>query len=268
MPRLLAPRVPARFAFISARPAPNTSPSRVTCFEDLPVLSSRGALTLGMSLLLPDLDEGVLRAGHGALDQEQAVLCVDLVDDETHLGHTLAAQPSGHLHALEDARRSGRRADRPRLADVVRAVRLRGTVAPVALDRPRGALADRDARDLDRVAGLESLHGHGLADGQLGTAAELDQLAMRLHAVLGQMPELALRDLALGDGVERELHGVVAVRGHGLDLDHGARAGLSDRYRGDDARLRVEDLRHTEFPSDDPFHFLPFSQQRMSELDL
>src|SRR6476469_3853532 len=165
MPRLLAPRVPARFAFISARTAsctrcglisaPNTSPSRVTCFEDLPVLSSRGALTLGMSLLLPDLDEGVLRAGNCALDQEQAVLGVDLVHDEPDLGDALAAQPSGHLHALEDARRGRRRADGARLADVVRAVRLRAAVEPVALDRPREALADRDARDLDRVAGLE-----------------------------------------------------------------------------------------------------------------
>src|SRR6476646_7580289 len=109
MPRLLAPRVPARFAFISARTAsctrcglisaPNTSPSKVTCFDDLPDLSSRGALTAGMSLLLPDLDDGVLGAGNGALDQEQVVLRVDLVHDEAYLGHALAAKPSGHLHA-------------------------------------------------------------------------------------------------------------------------------------------------------------------------
>ena len=82
---------------------------------------------------------------------------------------------------------------------------------------------------------------------------------------LRQMPELALRELALGDGVERELHGFVAVRVHGLDLDDGARAGLDDRHRGDDAGLRVEDLRHPELLADDSLHFQLLC---ISELDL
>src|SRR5512133_2226289 len=61
-PRLFAPRVPARRAFSSA---PKPSPSSVTCFVDLPAASSRGALVVdaaGMRLLLPDLDDAVLRA--------------------------------------------------------------------------------------------------------------------------------------------------------------------------------------------------------------
>ena len=71
--------------------------------------------------------------------------------------------------ALEDARRSGRGADRARLADVVRAVRDRAAVEVVALDRAGEALADPDPGDLDRVARLEDLDGDGLADGQLAS---------------------------------------------------------------------------------------------------
>src|SRR5439155_20719655 len=71
----------------------------------------------------PDLDEAVLRAGHGALDEEQVALGIDRVDGETDLRDALAAHPAGHLHALEDARRIGRGADRAGLADVVRTVR-------------------------------------------------------------------------------------------------------------------------------------------------
>ena len=108
--------------------------------------------------------------------------------------------------------------------------------------------------DLDRVAGLERLDGDGLADGQLGAAAELDEAAMRLDAVLAQVPELALRQLPLGDGVERELHGVVAVRRHGLHLDHGAWTGLDDRHGRDDAGLLVEDLGHAQLSPHDPLH--------------
>src|SRR5262245_55086807 len=176
MPRLLAPRVPARLAFISARTAswprcgltsaPNTAPSGVTCFEDLPVLSSKGALMLAMRPLLPHLDDGVLRAGNSALDQQQAVLRVDVVDDEPDLGHALAAEPPGHFDALEDPRRSRRCAHRARLADVVRTVRLRAAVELVALDRPCETLAGRGGRDLGRLGGLGGPHGRGLARGQ------------------------------------------------------------------------------------------------------
>ena len=62
------------------------------------------------------------------------------------LRDALAAHAAGHLHALEDARRRRRRADRARLADVVRAVRLRAAAEVVALDRAGEALADRRSR--------------------------------------------------------------------------------------------------------------------------
>src|SRR5581483_3720416 len=107
-PRLLAPRVPARSAFCSARTvswtrcglisAPKIAASSVTCLEALPALSRSGAwaLALGMRLLLSHLDDGVLRAGHGALDEQEAVLRVDVVDDEADLRDALAAEAAGH----------------------------------------------------------------------------------------------------------------------------------------------------------------------------
>jgi hypothetical protein len=65
----------------------------------------------------------------------------------------------------------------------------------VALDRPREALADRDARDLDRVSGLEDLDRDRLADDGLARAAELDEVPVRLRVGLLQVPEARLRDL-------------------------------------------------------------------------
>src|SRR5207249_8660463 len=144
-PRLFAPRVPARCAFSSARTvswtrcdfrsAANTSPSRVTCLAALPAGSRSGALTaLAMvvvarvRLLLPDLDDAVLRAGDGALDEQQVLLGVDLDHLQAHLGDALAAEAAGHPHALEHARRGRRSTDGAWLADVVGAVRLGATV--------------------------------------------------------------------------------------------------------------------------------------------
>ena len=122
----------------------------------------------------------------------------------------------------------------------------------MALDRALEALADPDAGDLDLVAGLEDLDGDRLAlDGAVDAAAELDELAVRADAELLQVAELGLRELALGDGVERELHGVVAVGVRDLHLHDRARAGLDHGDRGDRTRLRVEDLRHAELSAED-----------------
>jgi len=68
---------------------------------------------------------------------------------------------------------------------------------------------------------------------------------------LGEVPELGLRELAVGDGVERELHGVVSVLRRELHLHDRARAGLDHGDRSDSPCLRVEDLRHAELASED-----------------
>src|SRR5205814_10461769 len=114
-------------------------------------------------MLLADLDETVLRARHGALDEQQVALGVDVVDHEADLRHALAAHATGHLDALEDARRRRRRPDRARLADVVRAVRARARAEVVALDRPLEALADADPGHVDLVARLDDRDRPALA---------------------------------------------------------------------------------------------------------
>ena len=122
----------------------------------------------------------------------------------------------------------------------------------VALDRPLEALADPDAGDLDLVARLEDLDRHRLAlDRAVDAAAELDEPAVRADLELREMAELALRELAVGDGVERELHGVVAVLARELHLHDGARPGLDHGDRGDSPGLRVEDLGHAELSAED-----------------
>src|SRR5262249_43045686 len=147
-------------------------------------------------------------------------------------------------------RRRGR-ADRARLADVVRAVRDRPAREVMALDRALEALADPDPAHLDLVARREGLDRDRLADDGLARAAELDEMAVRLDAVLLQVAELALRELPLRDGVERELHGLVAVRLVRLHLDDRTRPGLDHGHRRDDARLRIEDLRHADLSAED-----------------
>src|SRR6476646_1459124 len=202
--------------------------------------------------LAAHLHDSVLGAGDCALDQQQVPLGVDVVHRQAELRDTLAAHAAGHLDALADARRCRGRADRAGLADVVRAVRARAGAEVVALDGALEALADADAGDLDLVARLEDLDGDRLAFARaVDATAELDELAVRADLELRQMAELALRQLALGDFVERELHGVVAVRVGELHLHDRARAGLDHRDRGDSPRLRVEDLRHAELASED-----------------
>src|SRR3954454_22470667 len=204
--------------------------------------------------LATHLHDAVLRAGDRALDEQQVPLGVDVVHRQSELRDALAAHAAGHLDALANAGWCGRRADRARLADVVRAVRARAGAGVVALDRSLEPLADADAGDLDLVAGREDLDRHRLAlDRAVDAAAELHELAVRADLELREVAELALRELPVGDGVERELHGVVAVRIRELHLHDRARAGLDHRDRGDSPRLRVEDLRHAELASKNAF---------------
>src|SRR5829696_5626634 len=116
-PRLFAAWVPARRAFSSARAVSwtrcglmstaNTDASSVRSFDFLPVTSSTGALGAATTLVLSDLDDAVLRAGDGALDQQQIPLDVDLVHGQADLRAALTTQSAGHLLALEHARRGG-----------------------------------------------------------------------------------------------------------------------------------------------------------------
>ena len=91
----------------------------------------------------------------------------------------LVAHVAGHAQALPDARGPRGLADRAGLADVVRAVADRAAAEVVALDGAREALALRRAGDLDVVAGAERLDRDGVADDELGRAAELFEMPVR-----------------------------------------------------------------------------------------
>src|SRR6266516_6340953 len=131
-----------------------------------------------MYALLPYLDDAVPRARDGPLDEQQVPLRIGRVHGQADLRHPLAAEAARHLHPLEDARGRRRSAARAWLADVVRAVRDWATAEVVPLDRAREALADRDRRDLDLVAGLERLDRHRFAERRVARPAELDQVAV------------------------------------------------------------------------------------------
>ena len=90
-------------------------------------------------------------------------------------------------------------------------------------------------------------------DGAVDAAAELDEAAVGAEAGLREVPELGLRELPLGDRVERELHGVVAVGVDGLHLHDRARTGLDHGDGRHRTGLRVEDLRHAELLAEDSF---------------
>merc|ERR1711960_22988 len=114
------------------------------------------AMRSGTLHCVADVDGAATRAGDGALDEQQALLGVDGVHREVEDGHALAAHAAGHAHALEDAARGRRGADRTGLAVVaVRTVRSGDALEVVALHDTRGALALAGADDVDQLARRE-----------------------------------------------------------------------------------------------------------------
>src|SRR3954471_5879703 len=265
-PRVLVDAVPCRRAASSARTeawtsgplkrAPKAASSSVT---SLPVERLRaagfapapGCLGLGIGA---DLHHGVLGTGHRAADHEEVVARVDADDLQALLGHALVAHLAGAADALHHARRPRRGADRSRRAHVVRAVGLRAAAEAVALDRALEALALGDAGDLDRLADLERLDGHGVADRQLGgLVPELREVAHGRGPGLLEVAELGLAQVLLLGGAERELDGLVAVAVVRADAGHRARPGLEHGHALDPAVLH-EDLRHPELLGEDRGH--------------
>jgi hypothetical protein len=128
----------------------------------------------------------------------------------------------------------------------------------VALNPALEALADRDPGDLDLLARLETIDGDVVADlrtllGAEILVAELDQVAHRRGAGLLQVAFLGLRELALLDLAEGELHSGVAVAVGVANRGHLAGTGFDDGD-GDDAAVLAEDLRHTELLAEDRSH--------------
>jgi len=119
---------------------------------------------------------------------------------------------------------------------------------------PWKPLPDRDAAHLDLVAGRERLDGDVFADDGLTGAAELDERAVRSDAVLREVADLRLRELPFRHRVERELDGLVAVMS-GVFTSTTGHGPASITVTGvTNACLRVEDLGHPQFPTEDAFH--------------
>ena len=127
--------------------APKTASSSVTSFAFLPAASSSGAFGAAISDLSSLIStRPFFGPGTAPLTSSRFRSASTSWTTRPTCVHALAAHPAGHLHALEDARRRRRRADRARLADVVRAVRHRAAREVVALDRALEALADARSR--------------------------------------------------------------------------------------------------------------------------
>src|SRR5262245_21695800 len=101
---------------------------------------------------LADHDVAAGRPGHRALEDEQIVLGVDLQDAQIARRHAIAAHAAGGAHALHDARRKRRGADRSGRAMEHRPVRRRAAAEVVALDDALKALAAADADHVDAIA--------------------------------------------------------------------------------------------------------------------
>src|SRR5690606_7016541 len=141
----------------------------------------------------------------------QALLDVDGVDGDVLGGDGVATHAARHAHALEHATRRGTGTDGARLAVVaVGTVRGTHTRKAVALHDTGEPLALAGAGDVDDLACGEGVDGqllaHGVGRGVRG--ADLDHVAARGAAGLGEVPGLRLVDLAALDLAETDLDGV------------------------------------------------------------
>jgi len=180
-------------------------------------LQAGGIGSLGMARDLHrvlDDQPAALRAGHGALDEDQAALDVGADDLEILLGAVLVAHMAGHLLVLEDLAwilaLTGRTERTVRHRDAVGSAKT--TEAP-ALHAALKALALGHALDVDDLAGNIMVGRDLRADVEeriLGNA-EFDQLGLELDFRLGEMAALRLGNI-LGLGAAcAKLDGGVAV---------------------------------------------------------
>ena len=199
-----------------------------------------------------DQQPAALRAGHGALHENEAALDVGADHFQILLGAVAGAHVAGHLLVLEDSARILALAGR-----AVRTVRDRDAVggaqaleAP-ALHRAGEALALGDALDVDQLAGDEMVGGKLRAhvEQAVFVHAELDDLRLRLHLGLAEMAALRLVEV-LGLGRARaELDGGIAVT---LLLAAGDNLQIFERQNGDGhvAAVVLEQAGHPHFLRD------------------
>src|SRR5688500_5705459 len=191
----------------------NCGPARSS--EDfLPLRASNTcAVAFASAILLtrlPDLDNGVLAAGHAAPDPELVVLRVHGDDLEVPDRDRLVAHLARHLLSLEDARRVGGRAYGSGLPDVVRAVRDGSAPEAVALDGALEAAPLAGGAHVHLVSDLEDVGAYGLAD-LARNAAQLLEVPAGGRVQLGEGASVGpLHPVGL-HAPEADLYGVIAV---------------------------------------------------------
>src|SRR5689334_14784665 len=98
----------------------------------------------------PDHHQATVAARDGALDQQHAVLGIDLVHQQVLRGDAVAAHPTRHARALEHTARGGAATDRTgATVHGLRAVAGALATKAVTLHGARETLALRGARDVD-----------------------------------------------------------------------------------------------------------------------
>src|SRR3984957_20446571 len=228
------------------------------------------------SALLTDDDDPVLGTSHRAADVDEMALRVDLLDPEMSLRVLLVAVVTGHLLALDHARRVGARSDRTGPAVLRVTVRVRSAAKRPALDDALEPAALRRARHLHLVAHGEDPDIDGRPDGERRHFGGLRTIIQPDRAQHGRR-RIESRLLGVTDsGLARATpaRGVLALRRlathalraitqlglrHprlGLVADHENRVGrrLDDRAR-DLLPVRVEDLGHSDLLTDDSDHW-------------
>src|SRR5690242_1789446 len=199
-----------------------------------------------------DDQPAALRAGHRALDEEQAALGVGADDLEVLLGPVAVAHVAGHLLVLEDAARilaiTGRTVRTVRNRHAVRGAQ--AAEAPT-LHRAGKALALGPTRHVDQLAGDEVIGREFCPDVQQAVFldAEFAEDRLRLDLGLAEVTALRLGDI-LGLGAARaDLDGDIAVLIHfatGDDLN------AFERQNGDRhvAAVVLEQAGHPHFLRD------------------
>src|SRR5690606_9740444 len=186
-----------------------------------------------------------------ALHDQEVVFRAHLDHLEAQRRDALVAVLTGHALALVDASWELPLTDRSGVAVLLLGAVGRGHAREVpALHDAGGAAALGRCGDVDLLAGREGLDGDVLTVGL--EVAKLDEVPLRPHAGLLEVPgeRLVHRLLLLLEPAE--LDGGVAVRGRCLALHHGARTGQQDRDRNEPVAL--PDLGHAHFGAEDAFH--------------
>ncbi len=127
-------------------------------------------------------------------------------------------------------------------------------VGAVALDDARVAVTLADTGDIHMVALGKGAGIDDVADVHLSSLVQLEFLQVLLggHAGLVQVALLRLGQLALGDILVTQLHGLVTVLLGGLFLHHDTGTGLDNGNR-DHLAVGIEDLAHADLLTDDRF---------------